>query len=109
MKLNPKQHFGHVYGNHFAAFEQDGKYFDGAGKEVDNAGNSVDVDYEEDNEEGVAFLQNLLENTQMSKKKIADQAEREGVSWHLVENAANTLNVVKFKQGVVWTWRLPEE
>ena len=108
MKLNPKQPYGHIYGNHAAAFEQAGKFFDGAGNELDDDGETV-VAEDEATEEGLDFLRNILENTQMSKKKIADEAERQGVSWHLVENAANALNVVKFKQGVVWTWRLPEE
>jgi len=108
MNLNTKQPFGHIYGNHFAAYEQAGKFFDGSGKEVDNNGDTV-TENEDDSDEGVAFLQPLLENTYMSKKKIADEAERQGVSWHLVENAANALNVVKFKVGVVWNWRLPED
>jgi hypothetical protein len=111
MKLNQKQPYGHVYGNHVAAFTQNGKFFDGAGNEVDDDGVMVDPPEADlaETEAAAEFLKQLLDGTQVSKKKVADAAEAEGISWHLVENAANELDVVKFKKGVVWFWRLNEE
>jgi hypothetical protein len=112
MKLNPKEPFGHIYGNHVASYTQHGKFFDGAGVEIDKDGLTVGA-AENDESDAVeaaqAFLTELLTGTKVSKAKVVKAAEVEGHSWHNVEEAADLLGVVKFKVGVVQTWKLSEE
>lgn len=106
MRLNFKQHYGHVYGHPVATYTQDNKMFDGGGNEVTDDG---EVAREESNEEAKEFLLTLLSGTKMAKTKIVKEADSQGVSWHLVEDAANEMNVVKFKEKNAWVWRLSEE
>ena len=109
MKLNTKQHYGHIYGGHVAAFEQNGKFFDGGGHELDDTGVALAQDDEEDLEAAKAFLLELLAGATIMQKTVVKEAESQGISWHNVENAANELNVIKIKIKNAWNWRLTEE
>lgn len=112
MKLNTKEPFGHIYGNHAASYTQHGKFFDGAGNEIDSNGlikGGSERDETDEVEQAQEFLKDLLHDTKMSKAKIAKEAEAQGHSWHHVEEAADILGVIKFKVGVVLNWKLNEE
>lgn len=112
MKLNTKQPYGHIYGNHAATFTQNGKFFDGSGTEIDEEGLQKDKEVEEEDqtlEQAKEFLQTLLAGTKMTKAKIVKEAEIQGFSWHVVEQAADLMDVIKFKVGVVANWKLNEE
>lgn len=109
MKLNTKQPYGHVYGNHAASFIQNGKFFDGSGAEIDEEGLEKPDGSVDDVDRAKQFLTDLLTGTKVSKAQIVKAAEVEGHSWHQVEEAADLLGVVKFKVGVVQNWKLSEE
>jgi len=110
MKLNVKQPYGHIYGNHAAVYTQNGHFFDGAGNEVDTSGDIIGGDEDEEGSpRAELFLTELLSGGALSKKKVADAAEREDIPWVDIENAANAMDIVKFKVGVVMNWRLNQE
>ena len=48
MKLNTKQPYGRIYGNHAAVYTQNGHFFDGAGNQVDASGNNIGADEDDD-------------------------------------------------------------
>jgi len=109
MKLDTKTSYGHIFGNHAATYVQHGKFFDGAGNEIDedglvkDSGDAKDLDKVE---EAQNFLRILISDNAMSKAKIVKQSEVENLSWGDVKEAADLLNVIKYKQGAAEMWKL---
>lgn len=108
MKLNTKQPYGHIYGNHAATFTQHGKFFDGAGNEIDEDGLEKDESNADSVEQAQEWLKSILFETRMTKARIVKQAEVDSHSWHDVVEASNILNVHKSNSGNSEYWKLIE-
>jgi hypothetical protein len=109
MKLNPKEPYGHIYGNHAASYTQHGKYFDSAGNEVTTDGEEVHSDAEGGVEAAAEYLRGLLFDTRMTPKAIEKQAEIDGYALDDIRDAAVQIDVRKFKSGPHTYWALPED
>ena len=105
--LNHKQHYGYVYGHRHALFEQGGKLFDGAGREIDESGVALESD-DALSEEAIEFVKTMLEAGQVSRSVVAKEADKANLSWHLVQNAANLLNVNVFKLKNTEFWKMQD-
>jgi hypothetical protein len=105
MQLDRKKSFATIYGHVNAIFEQDGMLFNGSGKQVFEPEAEIsDPDTEHDSVE--SFLKNALNETSLSRKKVAELAEKAGFAWLDVETTAGLLNVQRRKQGVGEVWKI---
>ena len=111
MRLNKKEPYGHIYGNHVATYTQHGKFFDGAGNEIDKEGITKDEELtdEEKLDQAEDFLREMLTETRVAKKTVAKEAEGQGISWEFVAQAAENLGVREIKIKNVLNWTMPDE
>lgn len=108
MQLDRKKSFATIYGHSNAMYEQGGCLFNGSGEQVAESEQDIsEPTTEYDSVE--SFLKNALNETSLSRKKVAELAEKAGFTWLDVETTAGLLNVQRRKQGVGEVWKINQE
>jgi len=117
MKLDMNRPKGQVYGHSSAIYEQDGKLFDGAGvcisddePETKPVSKSSKPEPAEETPAAsvdcMKFLAETLHGAAMSETKLYKACEDANLNWTDVKNAANEMNIRKYRQGSATMWKL---
>jgi len=117
MKLNMNLPYGEVYGHPFAAYEQGGVLYDGAGEpleapvRVEQTSVSVPTDFSP-NYQGMQardFLNGLLKEGPLTQTAIYKEAENNNQNWEEVKKAFSEMGGQTFKQRNGFYWKLKSE
>ena len=104
-KLDKNLPYGTIYGHEFAAFEQDGKLFDGAG----NLANPPDPEPDEAEEQTPEeFVQEILAGGPVSQANVYKEVGIRGLDWAAVKEASVSLGVKIADVKGVSTWDLKQ-
>lgn len=115
-KLDRTKSFGIVCGHAYAAFEQDGLLFDGAG-ELAGTPKTVAADERVVKDSiiqtdalvsATAFLLNILKEGAVTKAVVYKEAGNNNQVWESVHTAAIDMGIHKLNFKGAETWKLPE-
>lgn len=104
--LDKEREFGTIYGHHSAMFEQDGRLFGGDGKPA--AAPEEDEPASEEETVAGTWLRTQLAGGPVAQTELYKQCQIDSLNWDEVRNAANSMQVKKYKYRQVDTWKLTE-
>ena len=106
--LDYSRSYGVVAGHSWAAFEQDGVLFNGAGESQEDGPDPVIIETNELNG-AKTFLAHILKGGPLSKATIDKAAGENNQAWPDVKAAAEEMKIVTFSYKNAETWKLSEE
>lgn len=118
MKLNRKEPYGEVYGHAWAAYEQGGVLFDGAGeplqevKPLQQEPLSITSFDDSPNYQGMQardFLNGILKEGPLTQSAVFKECEANNQDWESVKTAFAAMGGQTFKQRNGFYWKLKTE